>query len=105
MVMVLLAGAVVTGVVADLLHRDAGRAFGQTQRRVRQGVAGVAGVDAVDVERRVAVGAGPLQGFAQPVAGLLGCHHPHERRADDVGTRPQEAADLGDRLLRPGLGL
>ena len=85
-------GVVVAAVVADLLHRDRGGARGQAQRRVHQGVAGEAGVDTVDVQRRVARRAGLRQRLAQPVVGLIRRDQPDKRRPNDIGARPQKPA-------------
>ena len=85
-------GVVVAAVVEDLLHGDRGGPSGQAQCGVHQGVAGEARVDSVDVQRRIAVGAGLGQRLAQPVVGLIRCDQPDERRANDIRARPQKSA-------------
>ena len=40
----------------------------------------------------------PVQRFAQPVIGMLGCDQPDHRGANDIGARGQEAGYLVDRV-------
>ena len=96
---------VVVGVVEDLLDGHRRGAGDQTQCGVDLGVARVAGVDAVHIQRRVARLAGLFQWLPQPVVRLTGRHQPHHRRRRDVDARGEELRHLLEGFHRPCLTL